>query len=397
MFVILSVVFLFSEKNTNGYSYPNILAIICSICAVLTHEKSLFDIGIASVWLCYKKGFRKTVSYCLPLIILSIAFIFLASSSNQTIKYRPAAHVDRFITRNVIEYLYERSFNLLGILFAGGFLWPVFFMCVGTFIRDGFTLSKKQGVHRFIYSSVLFLLCLFPLFFAYDTNRLVALIWLPTVFLIVETNFLLKILKKVRIKTILLSYIILQPFIPAVMIYWHGAIPLNCYAIKSVNMIERLQKDSTFPKIISLRNHHIDDVPEVANCFPIHLFRNKRLKTFSKDARVYSNLGAEYINKRMYDEAISQCKQAIAIDPNYAKAYFNLGSAYGNKGMIKEAIINFEQAITINPQYAKAHHNLALAHFFEGNYKLSIEHLDQAKEFGATINSNIAEQLKPYR
>ena len=99
----------------------------------------------------------------------------------------------------------------------------------------------------------------------------------------------------------------------------------------------------------------------------------------------------------MFDEAISECNKAIALDPRYAKAYFNLGSAYGNKGMMGEAIANFEQAITINPQYAKAYHSLALAYYYEGNYKLSIEYFDRAKELGANVNPKVVEQLQPYR
>jgi hypothetical protein len=397
MLLILSIFFLFSEKNTNGHSYLNILAIICSFSAVLTHEKSLFDISIIAIWLFYKKGFKKTASYCLPLVVLSVVFIFLAPASNQSIKGSPVGYLQRLMIGNSIEYLSERSFNFLGILFAGGFLWPVFFMCVGTFINDGLRLGKKQGIYRFIYSVVLCLLCLLPLLIAYDTNRLVALIWLPTVFLIVETNFMLKITESLRTKIIFSLYIILQAFIPPVFVYLHGAIPLNCYATKSVNFIERLQKDLNLPKYTLLRNHHINAVPDVVDCYPIHLFRNEGMKPFSKDARAYSNWGAVYIKKRMYDKAISECKKAIALDPNYEKAYFNLGSAYGNKNMLNEAIANFEQAITINPRYAKAHYNLALAYYFEENYKLSIKHLDRAKELGASINLKLVEQLKAYR
>jgi tetratricopeptide (TPR) repeat protein len=99
----------------------------------------------------------------------------------------------------------------------------------------------------------------------------------------------------------------------------------------------------------------------------------------------------------MFDEAISECKKAIALDPMYAKAYFNLGSAYGNKGMMEEAIAKFKQAITINPKYSKAYYSLALAYYSEGNYKLSIEYFDRAKQLGANVNPKIAEQLQPYR
>ena len=399
MLVILTVFFLFSEKNTNFYSYPNILAIIFSFSAVLAHEKSLFDICIISIWLFYKKGFKKILSYCLPLIIPFVTFIFLTPVNDQSILgIRPIDYIDKLMLGNSIEYLFEKSFNLLGILFGGGFLWPIFFMCVSTFIRDGLNLSKKKVVYRIIYSSLLFLLCLLPLFVAYDTNRLVALIWLPTVFLIVETNFLLNILVNLRKKIIVFLCIVLQTFIPPVKIYLHGAVPLNCYAAKSLNLIEKLQEDLNFPKYILLRNYHIDILPDVVDCYPIHLFRKERLKTFSpRDAKAYCNLGAAYNSQRMFDEAISECKKAIALSPNYAKAYLNLGSAYANKGMIDEAIVNFKEALTIKPKYAKAHYNLALAYYFVGNYELSIEYLDSALELGNNDNLKLAEQLEPYR
>ena len=40
----------------------------------------------------------------------------------------------------------------------------------------------------------------------------------------------------------------------------------------------------------------------------------------------------DYINKGMYDEAISECNKSIAFNPGYAKAYCNRGVAYDKKG-----------------------------------------------------------------
>jgi len=126
----------------------------------------------------------------------------------------------------------------------------------------------------------------------------------------------------------------------------------------------------------------IEDVLEkrVKNEFAIHLFK-----------------GAAYDSKGMFDEAIAECKKAIAINPNYAEAHTNLGLAYGDKGMFDEAIAECKKAIAINPNYAKAHNNLAVVYYEQGQYDLAIKHCDKAIELGGKVHPEFLEALKPYR
>jgi tetratricopeptide (TPR) repeat protein len=57
-------------------------------------------------------------------------------------------------------------------------------------------------------------------------------------------------------------------------------------------------------------------------------------------------------------EAIEAFKQAIKINPDYAKTHHNLGVIYLKLGMNKEALEAYKQAIRINPDYADAHFGL---------------------------------------
>ena len=111
----------------------------------------------------------------------------------------------------------------------------------------------------------------------------------------------------------------------------------------------------------------------------------------------YDNLGIAYSNKGMLDEAISECKKALTINPNFAKAHTNLGNAYGEKGMLDEAISVGKKALTINPNLSGVHNNLAVDYYSKGNYRLAIFHCDKAIELGCSVNSKLLELLEPYR
>jgi serine/threonine protein kinase/Flp pilus assembly protein TadD len=52
--------------------------------------------------------------------------------------------------------------------------------------------------------------------------------------------------------------------------------------------------------------------------------------------------------KRLYDEAIEQCLKTIEMDPNYLLSYWFLGAGYMGKGMWKEAISAEEKAVALS-------------------------------------------------
>ena len=70
----------------------------------------------------------------------------------------------------------------------------------------------------------------------------------------------------------------------------------------------------------------------------------------------YNDIGAYYIEKGIYDEAIPYLEKAIKAKnyQNYEFAHFNLGRVYVAKAMYYKAREKFEKALEINPYYLPA-------------------------------------------
>ena len=102
---------------------------------------------------------------------------------------------------------------------------------------------------------------------------------------------------------------------------------------------------------------------------------------YGQTAQEYYDTGLDFLNNKMYDEAIAAYQKAIEIDPQYATAYNDLGVTYYNKKMYDEAIAAYQKAIEIDPQYDKAYCNLGLSYYYGnkmydeaiGAYKEAIE------------------------
>ena len=56
-----------------------------------------------------------------------------------------------------------------------------------------------------------------------------------------------------------------------------------------------------------------------------------------KTTEVYNEIGDLYLRKGMYDEALTEYKNAISVDPDCAISHFNLSIVYEKKGMQAEA------------------------------------------------------------
>ena len=99
----------------------------------------------------------------------------------------------------------------------------------------------------------------------------------------------------------------------------------------------------------------------------------------------------------MLDEALSELKQAIALDPDYARAHYNFAAVYGEKERWDEAIREYTRAIELQPDYADAHNNLAVAYGVIGNHTLAIFHCDKAIALGYKVDPPLKQFPKPYR
>ncbi len=78
------------------------------------------------------------------------------------------------------------------------------------------------------------------------------------------------------------------------------------------------------------------------------------------------------------DMAIKECREAIRLNPDFAKAYIELGNDLFALGKIDEAIDRYSQALYIRRDYATAHNNLGVALAKQGKVGEAIRHYTQA-------------------
>jgi tetratricopeptide (TPR) repeat protein len=97
------------------------------------------------------------------------------------------------------------------------------------------------------------------------------------------------------------------------------------------------------------------------------------------------------------DDALSEYRKAIEINPDYARGYYNIGSVYREQGKIEEAIASFQKALEINPKYGESHYMLAVLYFEKKEYPQAVQHCEQALKYGVVVDSHFLNRLKPYR
>ena len=73
------------------------------------------------------------------------------------------------------------------------------------------------------------------------------------------------------------------------------------------------------------------------------------------------------------DEAVSEVKQAIALDPLSALFNSGLGSTLAEMGQLEEATKQFKAVLEMNPQFAVAHGGLGAVYLKQGKYTEAIE------------------------
>lgn len=76
-------------------------------------------------------------------------------------------------------------------------------------------------------------------------------------------------------------------------------------------------------------------------------------------AVAYTNTASNLNNKKLYEQALSAAKMALASDATYTGAWVELGRALKNLGRVKEAMHSVEQALKIDPKKVEALYNRA--------------------------------------
>jgi TolB-like protein/Tfp pilus assembly protein PilF len=90
--------------------------------------------------------------------------------------------------------------------------------------------------------------------------------------------------------------------------------------------------------------------------------------------------GWTYYYARQYDKAVEFCHKAIEMDRNFALAHDWLGQAYERKGMYEEAISEFKEALSLSGQSPEITALLAHAYAVSGNKRQAQAILDDMIE-----------------
>jgi Flp pilus assembly protein TadD/uncharacterized protein (DUF302 family) len=95
-------------------------------------------------------------------------------------------------------------------------------------------------------------------------------------------------------------------------------------------------------------------------------------------AVLYANRCAAHFNKGETDLALSDCNQAIQLDPKNAMAFHNRAAGYSAKGDYDRAIGDLDQVIQLDPKNAEAFNNRGFGYAAKGDYDRAVGDYDQA-------------------
>jgi tetratricopeptide (TPR) repeat protein len=99
-------------------------------------------------------------------------------------------------------------------------------------------------------------------------------------------------------------------------------------------------------------------------------------------AEAHTYLGWVYALDRRFDDAIAECKRAIAADPTFGNPYNDIGAYLMELGRDADAVPWFERALAAERYEARyfPHINLARIHEARGDYTAALGELSRALE-----------------
>jgi len=97
-----------------------------------------------------------------------------------------------------------------------------------------------------------------------------------------------------------------------------------------------------------------------------------------RNASAYETRGVQALNERRWPEAVSNLREAIAIDPDNAFIHLNLGTALYLTGDAETARGEFETALRLSPNLPKAHYSLGVLMEARGHDREAIDHFSAA-------------------
>ena len=95
------------------------------------------------------------------------------------------------------------------------------------------------------------------------------------------------------------------------------------------------------------------------------------------DAETHHQLGDQYRLRERYQEAVSEYRQALQLDPEHRDTLFNIAACQEYLGMLDEALLTYQQAGKQNPEDSDVTYRLARVHQKMGNQSRALAYIDQ--------------------
>jgi len=101
-------------------------------------------------------------------------------------------------------------------------------------------------------------------------------------------------------------------------------------------------------------------------------------------AAVHAAMGIVYGKQRRWDEAVQQCQQAVALEPDDALVLGNLGTVLARQGEAKAALEYLEKAVAQESEWAEAHYTMGTLLLQQERYHEAVKAFERALEGRAT-------------
>jgi tetratricopeptide (TPR) repeat protein len=125
---------------------------------------------------------------------------------------------------------------------------------------------------------------------------------------------------------------------------------------KTENALSRLQKKLTKEKGTTQEHYELGAIYLDKKLYAQAIAElQKAIKAAEQEgeekiALIYNALGFAYSSQEQYDLAIRQYKEALKHDPNYVTALNNLAHVYERKNLTAQALETYEQALQSDPK-----------------------------------------------
>ncbi|XP_050223120.1 TPR repeat-containing thioredoxin TTL1 [Mercurialis annua] len=125
-------------------------------------------------------------------------------------------------------------------------------------------------------------------------------------------------------------------------------------------------------------------------------FRHCQTPTSKMDPEILKNMGNEKYKKGKFEEALAFYDRAISLDSSKAAYRSNRSAALIGLGRTMEAVSECKEAIRLNPAYHRAHHRLATLYVRLGEAEKALYHYKQSGIYADSEDISQAQALRKH-